>query len=77
MFKLVEGQTVKLNHDVEIWNEDDSLAARIEAGTDFLIVDICLEPAYTGDSYNVDVKAISNVYGSYTTNVDISEDDIA
>lgn len=76
MFKLTEGQTVKLNLDVEIWNEDDSLAARIEAGTALEITDICLEPAFTGDSYNVDVKVISSIYGGYTTNLDISAEDL-
>jgi len=77
MFKLTENQTVKLNHDVEIWNDDDSLAARIDAGTTLEITDICLEPVYTGDSYNVDIKVISPVYGGYTANLDISADDIA
>lgn len=76
MFKLTEGQTVKLNHEVEIWNEDDSLAARIEAGTTLEILDICLEPTYSGDYYNVDVKVISPVYDGRTTNLDISEEDI-
>ena len=77
MFTLTKGQTVKLNLDVEIWNEDDSLAARIDAGTTLEITEICLEPAYTGDSYNVDVKVISNIYNGYTTNLDIAADDIA
>lgn len=79
MFTLTKGQQIKINLDVEIWNDDDSLAARIDAGTTLEITEICHVPSpeYSGNYYNVDVKVISNIYDGYTTNLDISPEDIA
>lgn len=76
MFTLTKGQHIKLNHDVEIWNEDDSLAARIEAGTLLEVQDICSTPEDGSEYWNVDIKVISSVYDGYTTNLDLEADDL-
>ena len=77
MSRIRINEQVRVSFDVEIWNEDDSLAARIDAGTPLLITAVYFTPEDPATTHwNVDVKVISHIYSSYTTNIDIAPEDL-
>lgn len=79
MFKLVEGQIVTVRQSLEFYPRpyDEDYLVIIDGPVTVKIVDICLEPAFTGDHYNVDIEVVGPTDSGTLINIDISEDDIS